>query len=149
MVIQPTAQQLRLLSYPVLYYLRCVYDVLGVGSEAILNRPIDCMYIARLTADINIQMLTIYELNAEQYLCTSTEQTPRMVEKWHDLIQKCWGRSRKQHMKFMYVCNRWAKICPALALGPLRCIVLPLLVYPFVNLTLLMMRRTFLMGVSW
>jgi hypothetical protein len=51
--------------------------------------------------------------------------------------------------EYMYACNGWANIYPALALRPLRSIVLPLLVYPLLNPTLVMKRRASLMGASW
>jgi hypothetical protein len=44
------------------------------------------------------------------------------------------------------LCKEWAKIHPALALQPLRSIAPPILVYPFVNPTLLMKRSYFPYG---
>jgi hypothetical protein len=41
----------------------------------------------------------------------------------------------------IYVCKGWAKIHPALALRPPRSIMVPLLVYPSLNCTLLMKCR--------
>jgi hypothetical protein len=57
-----------------------------------------------------------------------------------------WHGSVRQIVLYRIVLKGWARIDPALALQTPRSIVLPILDYPFVNPTVLMKCRTFLMG---